>query len=59
MKKTRFIPYGYSIRNGLTVIEHDEAEVIRHIFNEYIKGASLKELADELTRRRIPYSEKT
>ena len=29
MKKTRFIPYGYTIREGRTVIEHTEAEIIR------------------------------
>ena len=39
MKKTRFIPYGYTIREGRTVIEHSEAEIIREIFDEYIKSA--------------------
>ena len=43
MKKTRFIPYGYTMRNGRTVIEHGEADIIRYIFDEYIKGASLKD----------------
>ena len=59
MKKTRFIPYGYTMREGRMVIAHDEADIIRHIFEVYIKGASLKEIADELTRRQIPYTEKT
>lgn len=59
MKKNRYIPYGYTMRNGRTIIEHDEADIIRYIFNEYIKGASLKGLAEELTARKIPYSEKT
>ena len=59
MKKTRFIPYGYTIRDGRTVVEHNEADIIRYIFDEYIKGASLKELADELTQRKIPYTEKS
>lgn len=59
MKKTRFIPYGYTMRNGRTVIEHREADIIRYIFDEYIKGASLKDLAEELTARRVPYTEKT
>ena len=52
MKKTRFIPYGYTIREGRTVIEHTEAEIIREIFDEYIKGASLKEIAESLTQRK-------
>lgn len=59
MKKTRFIPYGYTMRNGRTVIEHGEADIIRYIFDEYIKGASLKDLAEELTARKVPYTEKT
>ena len=59
MKKTRFIPYGYTSREGQTVIEHTEAEIIREIFDEYIKGASLKEIAECLTQRKIPYTEKT
>lgn len=59
MKKTRFIPYGYTIREGRTVIEHTEAEIIREIFDEYIKGASLKDIAENLTMRKIPYTEKT
>lgn len=59
MKKTRYIPYGYTIRNGITVIEHTEAEIIREIFDEYIKGATLKEIANSLTARKIPYTEKT
>ena len=59
MKKTRFIPYGYTIRDGRTVIDHNEADIIRYIFDEYIKGASLKDLAEDLTARKIPYTEKS
>lgn len=59
MKKTRFIPYGYTIKDGRTVIEHSEADIIRYIFDEYIKGASLKDLAEDLTQRKVPYTEKT
>lgn len=59
MKKNRFIPYGYTMRNGRTVIDHGEAEVIRKIFEHYIEGASLKEIAEELTEQQIPYTEKT
>jgi hypothetical protein len=41
-----------------TVIEHTEADVIREIFDAYIAGASLKAIAEELTGRKIPYSER-
>ena len=59
MKKTRFIPYGYTISEGRTVIEHSEAEIIREIFDAYIKGASLKDIAESLTQRKVPYTERT
>ena len=59
MKKTRYIPYGYTVQNGTTVVEHSEAEVIRRIFESYINGNSLKDIADELTRLKVPYTEKT
>lgn len=55
----RYIPYGYTVRNGRTIIEHTEADIVKEIFKEYINGASLKEIADSLTERRIPYTEKT
>ena len=59
MKKTRFIPYGYTVRNGKTVIEHAEADIIKEIFEQYVNGESLKDIAESLTARRIPYTEKT
>ena len=59
MKQNRFIPYGYTVRDGRTVIEHTEADIIKEIFEEYIKGASLKDIADNLTARKVPYTEKT
>ena len=59
MKKIRYIPYGYTMRDGRTVISNQEAEVIREIFKAYIGGASLKDIAEELTSRQIPYTEKT
>ena len=55
--------YAISIRlhheNGRTVIAQDEAAVIREIFSAYINGASLQSIAELLTERKIPYSERT
>ena len=48
MKKIRYLPFGYTIRNGQTVIDQQEAETVRGIFTAYIHGASLKEFG---TRR--------
>lgn len=59
MKKIRYIPYGYTMRNGRTVISNEEAEVIREIFQAYLGGASLKAIAEELTACQIPYTQKT
>lgn len=59
MKKIWYIPYGYTMRNGRTVISNEEAEVIREIFKACLGGASLKAIAEELTGRRIPYTQKT
>ena len=59
MKQNRFIPYGYTMRDGRTIIEHSEADIIKEIFEKYIKGASLKDIAEDLTARKVPYTEKT
>lgn len=59
MKKIRYLPFGYTIRNGHTVIEQQEADIVRNIFRSYIQGASLKEIAEDLTAKKIPYTERT
>ena len=59
MKKIRYVPYGYTFKNGTLVVDRTEAQVIKDIFYEYIKGSSLKEIADQLTERGVPYTEKT
>lgn len=38
-------PYGYRIENGAAVIDDQEAECVRSIFNNYIGGMSLSEAA--------------
>ena len=58
MKKIRYLPFGYTIRNGQTVIDQQEAETVRGIFTAYIHGASLKEIAEDLTAKNIPYTER-
>lgn len=58
MKKNRYIPFGYTMRNGKLVIEQNEANVIRNIYEDYVNGSTLKEIAERLTRAGVPYSEK-
>ena len=59
MKKIRYLPFGYTICNGHTVIEQQEADIVRNIFKAYIQGASRKEIAEDLTAKQIPYTERT
>ena len=59
MKKTRYIPFGYIVRDGRTVISNQEAQIIQEIFKAYLNGASLKDIAENLTDRQIPYTQKT
>lgn len=59
MKKIRYIPYGYTMQNGQIIVDEDEADVIRSIYDNYVAGASLKAIAEQLTLRRVPYTEKT
>ena len=59
MKKIRYLPFGYTIRNGQTVIDQQEAETVRGIFTAYIHVASLKEIAEDLTAKNIPYTERS
>lgn len=58
MLKNRYIPYGYTMENGDIVIEQSEAKTIRYIFETYIAGATLKDIAVRLTAEQVVYSEK-
>ena len=59
MGENRRILYGYTVRNGKTVIEPTEAGYIRKIFEEYINGSTLKDIADSLTAERVPFTIKS
>lgn len=56
MKKIRYLPFGYTIRNGHTVIDQQEAETVRGIFTAYIHGASLKEIA-KISQRKTSHTQ--
>lgn len=58
MKKKRALPFGYTIENGMRIIDSKEAETIQQIFTEYLNGATMSELAATMTRLQIPYCEK-
>ena len=41
MKKTRYIPYGYTMQNGATVVEHSEAARKTYILGKRVAFQSL------------------
>ena len=63
MKKGSFItckaPFGYRlVKGGLEIVEA-EAEIIRLIFQRYLNGRSMEDIAKEITRYGIPTRDKT
>lgn len=53
--KIRNILYGYQYQNGTIVIHPEEIKVIKRIFNEYLSGQSLLQIADILNDEHIEY----
>jgi hypothetical protein len=54
MPKNRIIPFGYCMKNGEIITEPKEVYAVVTIFNEYLKGKSLLEIAALME---VPYSE--
>lgn len=59
MARIRYLPFGYRIQNGDTVIHEQEAECIRMIYNAYIDGASYTVLAEKMQALGVPYHSDT
>ena len=63
MKKGSFItckaPFGYRLVGGGLEIVEAEAEIIRLIFQRYLNGRSMEDIAKEITRYGIPTRDKT
>lgn len=54
--KNRMLPFGYAYNHGTVVVNGDEAAVLAEIFERYLSGASLLQIARELNARRVPYA---
>ena len=54
--KNRMLPFGYAYNHGAVVVNGDEAAVLAEIFERYLSGASLLQIARELNARRVPYA---
>ena len=63
MKKGSFItckaPFGYRLVKGELEIIEAEAQIIRLIFQRYLNGNSMEDIAKEITRYGIPTRDKT
>ena len=45
MAKNRVIPFGYCMRNGEITVDFTESKVVIRIFEEYLNGSSLQQIA--------------
>ena len=57
MPKNRIIPFGYCMKNGEITTEPKEVYAVVTIFDEYLKGKSLSEIAKLMETEKIRYSE--
>lgn len=57
MAKNRTIPFGYCMKNGEITTEPKEVYAVITIFNEYLNGKSLVEIAKLMETEKIRYSE--
>ena len=55
----RKIPFGYTIQGGITRPHPQEAEAVRYIFGQYLAGASLLAIAEDMTRQGPRYHQHT
>lgn len=55
----RKIPFGYTVQGGITRPHPREAEAVRHIFGQYLAGASLLAIAEDMTRQGPRYHQHT
>ena len=55
----RKIPFGYEVRGGLLQPNPQEADAVRYIFGQYLAGASLLTIAEDMTRQGIRYHQHT
>ena len=57
MPKNRTIPFGYGMKNGEITTNPKEVYAVVTIFDEYLNGKSLSEIANLMQYENIRYSE--
>ena len=55
----RKLPFGYVIEGGVTQPHPQEANAVRYIFGQYLDGASLLAIAEDMTRQGPRYRQHT
>lgn len=56
MAKNRTIPFGYCMRNGKIITEPTESKAVVRIFEEYLNGSSLLQIARLMESEKIRYT---
>ena len=57
MPKNRVIPFGYCMRNGEITVDFNESKAVARIFEEYLNGSSLQQIAKLMESEKVQYSE--
>lgn len=55
MIKNRHIPFGYKMEIGIIKPHDIESSIVKNIFNNYLKGSSLKTISDHLSAKGVEY----
>lgn len=53
--KKRYLPFGYVICNGEMRVDAEQAKIVCGIFEAYIAGNTLQQIAETMTAKKIPY----
>lgn len=52
----RTMLYGYTVQNGRKTVIPEQAEIVTEVFERYLAGETLKQIADSLTLREVIYN---
>ena len=52
---TRLIPYGYKMENGVLLVNEEEAEQVKRIFEMRVNGAGVYAIGKMLYEKQIPF----
>lgn len=56
MAKNRTIPFGYCMKNGKIIVDYAESKAVIEIFEEYLNGSSLLQIARLMEYEKIRYT---